>query len=89
MQLLARENILQPMSPEGWCDEIKRLSEIADIYPHAAYAAFTHGLFGHWSYIMRTIPDIQDLLQPLEDAIHQHLIPGPALFGQPPCSPVE
>ena len=72
---------------KGWCDEIKRLSEIADIYPHAAYAAFTHGLFGHWSYIMRTIPDIQDLLQPLEDTIHQHLIP--ALFGRPPCSSVE
>ena len=47
---------------KGWCDEIKRPSEIVDIYPHVAYAAFTHGLFGRWSYIMRTIPDIQDLL---------------------------
>ena len=64
---------------KGWCDEIKRLSEIVDVYPHAAYADFTHGLFDRWSYIMRTIPDIQDLLQPLEDAIHQHLIPF--LFG--------
>ena len=35
---------------KGWCDEIKRLSEIADIYPHVAYVAFTHGLFGPWSH---------------------------------------
>ena len=36
---------------QGWCDEIKRLSEIANIYPHAAYAAFTQGLFSHRSYV--------------------------------------
>ena len=57
---------------QGWCDEIKRLSEIADTYPHVAYAAFIHGLFSRWSYIMRIIPDIQDRLQHKEDAIHQH-----------------
>ena len=33
---------------------------------------------------MRTVPDIQDILQPLEEAIHQ-----PALFGCPPCFFVE
>ena len=36
---------------------------------------------------MRTIPDIDDLLEPLENAIHQHLIP--ALTGCPPCSAIE
>ena len=34
-----------------WCDEVKRLAEIADIFPHAAYAAFTHGLCDHWSQL--------------------------------------
>ena len=33
---------------------------------------------------MCTIPDIQGLLQPLEEAIHQFFIP--ALFDRPPCS---
>ena len=47
---------------QAWCDEVKRLAEIADIFPHAAYAAFTHGLFGRWSYLMRTIPNIKDFL---------------------------
>ena len=58
-----------------------------DIFPHAAYAAFTHGLFGRWSYLIQTIPDIEDFLQPQEDVIHQSFIP--ALFGHPPCSPTE
>ena len=49
---------------------MKRLAEVADIFPHAAYAAFTHGLFSRWSNLMRTVPDITDLLQPLEDVIH-------------------
>ena len=36
---------------------------------------------------MHTIPDITDLLQPLEDVIHQSFIP--ALFGRPPCLSIE
>ena len=36
--------------------------------------------------MLRTIPDIQDLLLPLEIAIQQHFIP--ALMGLPPCSMV-
>ena len=27
---------------QAWCDEIKRLAEIADIFPHAAYVAFSY-----------------------------------------------
>lgn len=39
------------------------------------------------SLLSRTIPDIADLLNPLEEAIQQHLIP--ALTGRPPCSKEE
>ena len=60
---------------EGWIAEIMQLSAIASTQPHAAYAAFTHGLSSYWTYISRTIPDIQDLFLPLENAIHQHFIP--------------
>ena len=65
-----------------WYDEVRCLARVADIYPHAAYSAFMHGLFSWWSYIIRTIPDVQRFLQPLEDVVHQHFIP--ALFGRPP-----
>ena len=60
---------------EGWIAEIIRLSAITSTQPHATYVAFTHGLSSHWTYISRTVPDIQDLLLPLENVIHQHFIP--------------
>ena len=71
----------------GWTKEIEHLAKVAVSQPHAAYAAFTHGLSSRWTYLLRTIPDIQDLLLPLENAIHQSLIP--ALTGRPPCSTLE
>ena len=70
-----------------WVNEIKSLSTMAHTQPHAAYAAFTHGLSSHWTYISRTISEIQHLLQPLERAIHQHFIP--ALTGREACSALE
>ena len=70
-----------------WSEEIRQLATIAKTQPHAAYCAYTHGLSSRWSYLSQTIPDIAELLQPLEDTIHQHLIP--ALTGRPPCSRIE
>ena len=72
---------------QTWTEEIKRIAEVATSQPHAANAAFTHGLSSRWTYLLRTISDIQDLLIPLENEIHQTLIP--ALTGRPPCSKVE
>ena len=40
-----------------------------------AYAAFSFGIRHKWIYFLRTIPDIEDLLQPLEEAIRSVLIP--------------
>ena len=72
---------------EKWSEEIKKLAHIAQTQPHAAYSAYTQGLSSSWSYLSRTIPDIADLLKPLEETIQQHLIP--ALTGRPPCSREE
>ena len=70
-----------------WVDDIMHLAAVASSQPHAAYAAFTHGLSSRWNYLSRTIPDIEFLFLPLEKAIHQHLIP--ALTGREACSPTE
>ena len=70
-----------------WSDEIKQLAKIAQSQPHSAYSAYTHGLSSRWTFLLRTIPDITELLQPLEDTIHQHLIP--VLTGRPSCSMQE
>ena len=48
---------------EGWAKEVERLSTFAVTQPHAAYAAFTHGLVSRWNW---EILSSTDLLQPLE-----------------------
>ena len=72
---------------DEWVNEVRCLSDIARTQPHAAYSAFVHGLTGHWSHIMHTIPDIGNLLAALENVIHQEFIPS--LSGRPASSSVE
>ena len=69
-----------------WVREIEKLSKFAVTQPHAAYAAFTHGLSSRWNYLLR-VTDWEalssiEILQPLETAIQSLFIP--ALSGQPP-----
>ena len=62
-----------------WCKEIRRLlSAIALTQPHAAYAAFTHGLSSKWSYHSRRTPGLSSHL---ENIIRSDFIP--ALTGNP------
>ena len=70
-----------------WTAEVSTLANIAATRPHAAYCAFTHGMVGRWMYVMRTIPDIGPLFQPLEDAIYLKLILSPTGHGS--CSTSE
>ena len=66
-----------------WTAEVVTLAEIAKSQPHAAYAAFTHGLIGRWVYQMRVLKQsVSSELQPLENAISHALLP--ALTGQGP-----
>ena len=44
--------------------------------PKASYAAFTFGLWHRRTYFLRTLPDVADLLEPLEHAISDVLIPA-------------
>jgi len=70
-----------------WTEEVEKLAAVAGSQPQAAYAAFVHGTKTKWNYICRTTPNCSHLLQPLEDSIHQKLIP--ALSGRPSCSNIE
>ena len=67
--------------------EIKQLSIIAESQPHAAYSALTNGLIGRWTFLMRVVPSISEMLQPLEDAIRLHLLP--AITGHAALSDAE
>ena len=62
------------------------LAEFARSQSQASYAAFTFGFRHRWTYFMRTLPDIENLLQPLERAISDVLIPS--LIGRN-CSEAE
>ena len=67
-----------------WSAVLDKLSSVAATQPHAAHAAFTHGLSNKWTYLSRTISEIGNLLEPLELIIRMKLIPK--LTGQsPPC----
>ena len=54
-----------------WVEELDRLSSIAITQPHAAFAAFTHGLTSRWTYLARTTPNIENLMKPLEETIRR------------------
>ena len=65
---------------QEWVGEVVRLSSIAVSQPHAAYAALSHGLFSKWTYLLRTLLDISDLFELLEESIRHNLLP--ALTGR-------
>ena len=71
---------------EDWVGEVTRLAEFARSQPQASYAVFTFGLRHQWTYFMRTLPDIENLLQLLERAISDVLIPSLILRN---CSEAE
>ena len=60
----------------NWVSEVTKLAGFALSQPQACYAAYTFGLKHRWTYFLRTLPDIQDLLDPLENAISKVLIPA-------------
>ena len=72
---------------EVWCKKLKVLADIAVSQPQSAYSAFTHGLFGEWTYLFRTCSFDESLIQPLEDCMRQVFIP--ALLGRDAVSDLE
>ena len=72
---------------DEWTKQVKQLAEIANSEPLAAFSAFRHGMIAEWNFIMRTIPDIEALLLPLEETISTLLIPS--LTGRPTPSSEE
>lgn len=69
-----------------WVSEIAQLAEFAATELQACYSAYMFGLKHRWTYFLRTIPDSQDLIEPLESAISHVLIP--AITGRK-CNQLE
>ena len=64
---------------DKWVLELQELSKIAKTEPHAAYSNFVFSFKMKWNYYMRTIPNLSDHLQPLENVISNDFVPS--LFG--------
>ena len=75
------------MKVNKWAAELKLLSKIAKFYPPAAYCAFTSGFREKFNYVIRTIPNISHLLQPIENVIRHEFITS--LFEWRACNDEE
>ena len=81
-------------SVKDWNSQLCMLSTVAESQPQAAYSAFASGFKNKLSYFMRTIPDIpitipdiSNLLIPIEDTIRNRFIP--AITGGRICNEEE
>ena len=50
------------------------MSQIANVYPQAAYCGFTTGLRHKVTYLMRATPNLNEKLRRLDDAVNNKLI---------------
>ena len=66
---------------------MEKLSEIAKTEPQAAYAAYIHGEQHRFSYFMRTIPRMENILDPLDRTITEKFLP--ALLGTHTITDIE
>ncbi len=53
--------------------EVEALTDAAKSEPHLAYSVFVKALQGKWTFLMRTLPNIETELEPLEARIHRFL----------------
>ena len=67
-----------------WVQDIEDISRAASSEPQLAYAGFYYGTSKKWNYLLRTTPDIANLLEPVERAIVDLLLP--ALTGITPVT---
>ena len=56
--------------------ELVLLSEIAKIDPQSAYCCFVTGFRNKFSYLMRTIPNIADMMKRIDDVVSNIFIPA-------------
>ena len=64
----------------NWMKDIEELAKIAEEEPQSAFSAFNTAIVHRWTFLQRTIGDISEYFQPLEDVIREKLIP--ALVGR-------
>ena len=64
-----------------WVKDVEEPTYIANIEPQAALYAYKTGLCHRWTFLQMTVKHISDLFHPLEEVIHEKMIP--AICGKP------
>ena len=59
-----------------WMSELETLTNIAKSEPQAAYSAFTAGFKHKVTYFIRTIPNLSEILKPLDEYIDNYFLPA-------------
>ena len=73
---LGSRSFLEEYVGEKVDEWVPKLADFAIPQPQVCYAAFSSGLQHRWTYFLRTLPDIAELLEPLERPINELLIPA-------------
>ena len=61
---------------QEWTHELQELCKIAKSEPQSAYTCFTGGFKHKLTYFMRTIPDLENVLSPLDVIVENEFIPA-------------
>ena len=61
---------------EEWVEQLKLLSKIAKSEPQAAYSVFKAGFRHKITYFIRTIPNLKNMLAPLDETLDNCFIPA-------------
>ena len=64
---------------EAWAHGVRVLAKIARRHPQLAYAGFGMLLQSEWQYLQRTVPRVDTLMGPIEEALRDKFFPS--LFG--------
>ena len=64
------KNIYVTNKVNKWIEDVEELSLIAKEEPQAVYSCFTKAICHRWTYVQRTIPDVDHIFRPLEAAIN-------------------
>ena len=59
-----------------WSEELTLLTRIAVTNPQAAYTCYISGYQHRFSYYLRTIPQLEEYLQPIENILRHQFIPA-------------
>ena len=59
-----------------WCSGLKILSKFAKSQPEAAYAVFFFDEQNKFTYFLRTIPEMSDLMKPVDEIVQIFLLPA-------------